>query len=415
MSLLKNIPRLVQAGIENPDEIRYLDSHHQIGLVLKDSVQVYTYSFSSNRYMLLYTLSLEGCRLYPFSKGFILRCGDSRTLESYKFTKGGEFERKSFGGFPRGTAIVITTQNRDFLFVKAEERPWLSKLIDLETGRGIGLIWPDKEETITLFQRIDIPKYIGLNFFLGSQVLGDLSAIWELVGNEFISKEELPESFSSGKLVDERINLYAFETTSEENPEIVLATILPYSEVLRIRGFSVKVIGPAAVVVTTGEEGGGETDSLYALKDGVWENTQTFSNTMVDYPGNGLAIVWKDEFTREALLKWNPSTDILETIRKGNVGVLGFIQKPMLSSRLALYEEQTQGEEEVAAVPIISDLLSGADQRFDFQVIPESSSVLTQNPVEPMTLSDIIQSLLPCGRSACVVPKEVTGVIAKFL
>jgi hypothetical protein len=84
-----------------------------------------------------------------------------------------------------------------------------------------------------------------------------------------------------------------------------------------------------------------------------------------------------------------------------------------LSSRFGFDQEP---QEDSTFVPLVRDLVAGTGlQRFSLEDYNQDFDILDPNPTEYNVLTDIIQAFIPCKKSACVIPKEVTGVIARFL
>lgn len=151
--------------------------------------------------------------------------------------------------------------------------------------------------------------------------------------------------------------------------------------------------------------------SLPGGTESEWENTQTFSGFGTDNFGHEMVISWTDKNRKEGkLLKYNRLTRTLDVIREGS---MNFDLLIALSSRFAFDQEP---QEDSTFVPLVRDLVAGTElQRFSLEEYSEDFDILDPNPTEYLVFTDVIQALLPCKKSICVIPKEVTGVIARFL
>jgi hypothetical protein len=340
MSLLSEIPRLVSAGIENPDETRYLEAHDQI-----------------------------------------------------------------IFGFPNATSSsVIVVGGRDLFFGKVGDT---YKLVDISTGDEVFLT--DAKEKRVLFSPKDLPHYLGLNFFTNKK-----TDVYELIGNELVYREKLPLVTFQKRLVDEKKGLFVFSPKAGEKEGIILVTF-PFKIVQRFVGDSVEVVSPSAILVfKEGKEDEPKKASLYVSRNGTWERTQTFSSYGHDRLSHGILISWDDaSHTKGKIMKWNSSAKTLDTVREGDLNIT--LGAEMLSSHLLFDNEEIPAEGEKNSTPVIRNVISGAEvQRFPIEDY-EDVSIIPPNPVEYLVLTDVIQSFIPCKRSVCVIPKEVTGVIARFL
>lgn len=415
MSLLSTIPAFKGSAIENPSETRYLESHRQIAFPLKGNLQIFAYDLASNRYSLKQSIPVnETCDLIrPISNGFVQECDRSAkkwNLEVYTFSKSGKAEKRTpFKDL--GSIGFARVGNRVLLRTTMQKK---RMMIDTATREKIKIIDPDTQEESTVIEG-KRASHIGSNLFL----LGRTD-VYELVANTLVFKEKLPEKVSSvsGKVIDERKNLFLFE--SIEKKDIIIAT-LPFKVVQRIPGDEANVISHYAILVKKGEEP--EEDFIYTLRKGNpegraerrWEKTQTFSSfrSAFLYPTVDTTFVafWNEGKSDEGrLMKWNPSTKTLDLVREGK---LNLANDRMLSSHLVLHEE---GKTEEDITPIISDVYAGEElQRFSLEGYGTSYEDIPPNPTEYVVLTEVIQAFIPCKKNACVVPKEVTGVIAKFL
>jgi hypothetical protein len=420
--------------LENPSETRYLESHRQIGFPLEGKLQVYGYDLASNRYTLKSSVDVdESCdKLHPTHIGLGQECGRAAknwSLRVYTFSKNGELEEGTFYENIMGIGFRHTN-SRDLLLIKFKGQKKADrsrKIIDMATGNYIKLIDDEGEESTTF---PNSPDHISGNLF------GINRDVYELVGDRLIfrqSASDLPES----TVINESKNLisvwtgegsYVLKTFSfDRDAEKPITT----EEVQEISGDDLKVVSPTVVLLRTGEvERGVDKFTIYAFQNGNWEEVQELQGFDPEILGYGFVLFFtNDSLNDTTLWRWNPSTAQLELtltadvtrrtgkgrereiVTKGNIPSIN--NSRVLSSTLILHDE---GETEEEVVPVLSDALTGKElQRFDLKGYGTSYEDLVPNPTEYRVLTDVVQSFIPCKKGVCTIPKDVTGIIARFL
>lgn len=442
------------------------------------NIQIWSYNFLKDSYELSEEFTApKGCTsVRETSKGFILKCGKrvvNYTLTKGKTAKGLTFDNVNwFSVYPEMDLIYIEREGEPES-LREEEK----KFINLVTGKEIRVegeleVLQYIGENLFTVKNRGIYELVGDQFVFRYKVpetVGD----WIRFSAQLVDKRKNLFVFSDiGKGVTlANLPFKQVQKLSGRGPDVISPSAILVKDFIMTGGPNPNYKPPPGNPIPYGSElyvvytsqKGGAASAARSREQSVprWKETQKFIGTGSGYKGDGFLVVNTSGGPSlnidGEIRKWNPSKEVFEIIYKGGVTDV-LILSPSFFLRDEHVPRKTEGtkgvpkrseeeesgeeegeegeeeeeesegeegegeeeEEELDLVVSLTNFHTGEEQVLSVPGFTREREYVTYggippNPNEYTVLTEILQVLLPCRKSTCVIPKEVSGIIAKFL
>lgn len=369
---------------------RFCELHDQIITRVGTNFHIWVYDLDTDEYKLLQSVPAFGVPM-PLKCGFALTHETEKEKISvvYRYNpvlRKYQEKRMKDGRFFsfNGRDILITRESNSSTGSGPAKQSDPGEIWDVKTG-----------EKILSFEGQDLWEIRGTEFFLLNKKEEKRSPqeVVRFDGKRLIFVESLPENFIRGQGVGGDGNLIAF--TSNKRGVTVLAKFPRFEKVQEFPGTYFYILSENAIMVYDEAYKG----SIYALGEGKWKLVRVLSHESSSIMHDLHVFCDPDS---EKILRWNRAMQDFDMVYRSSIAWADL----MVNGRILLHTETKTRRDSLVLIDITTD--------DTLQILDNSNGngfyTISPCPDEYLKLSKVVYFL--SGES---IPKEVAGIVAKFL